>query len=129
MNRYLLDTHTLIWWLKDDERLSKTAKSLVANIDNTIYVSSASFWEISTKNRIGKLPDLNGVIDHLVPLVRKEGFQDLRISSEHAFEAGRFDNPHRDPFDRMLAAQAMQEGLSLITKDPAFESFDVLVEW
>lgn len=126
---YLLDTHTLIWWLQDDKRLSKRAKSLIANIDNQIVVSSASFWEISTKHHIGKLPDLDAVIEYLLPLVRKEGFQELSISSEHAFEAGRLNNKHRDPFDRVLAAQAIQEGLSLITKDSAFQSFDVLVEW
>ena len=129
MNSYLLDTHALIWWLKDDKRLSKTAKSLIANIENSIYISSTSFWEISTKYRIGKLPDLDGVIEQLLPIVRKEGFQQLSITSEHAFEAGQLDNKHRDPFDRMLAAQAMQEGLSLITKDSAFKTFDVLVQW
>ena len=129
MNSYLLDTHTLIWWLKDDKRLSKTAKSLIANIEHNIYVSSASFWEISTKHRIGKLPDLDGVIEQLLPIVRKEGFQQLSITSEHVFAAGQLDNIHRDPFDRMLAAQAMQEGLGLISRDPAFKSFDVLVSW
>ena len=113
----LLDTHALLWWLTDDPSLSQTARTLIKNPDNTVLVSSASAWEIATKHRIGKLPGGEAVAPNLAELLRLERMGTLPIDLDHALLAGRLAHPHRDPFDRMLAAQALLENIPVVSRD------------
>jgi PIN domain nuclease of toxin-antitoxin system len=121
--RLLLDTHTLLWALAEPERLSSRAEGLIREPANALLVSSASAWEIATKHRLGRLegaePIIAGYAAHLQTLRADE----LPIRTEHALKAGGFAVEHRDPFDRMLAAQALIEGVPLVTADPAFRLF------
>ncbi len=127
--RVLLDTHALLWWWKDDMRLSKHAAKLIADEDNTVLISAASAWEISTKHRIGKLPGAEHAIHDFNELIVKDGFTHLAVSFQHAIMAGEFTVDHRDPFDRMLAAQATIEGATLITNDRGMKLFRVKCAW
>ena len=128
-NRYLLDTHALLWWLFDDPKLSNVAKDIIKDRSNDIQVSSASAWEISTKYRIGKLPSASQLIKDLPGYITKAGFEQLSITVQHAQLAGSYESSHRDPFDRMLAAQASLESMTLITCDRALQKFDVRCVW
>jgi PIN domain nuclease of toxin-antitoxin system len=128
-NRFLLDTHVLLWWFFDDPRLSRIATDIISNPDHIISVSSASGWEISTKYRLGKLPGAGSIVEDLPRLLRKARIEVLPISLDHALLAGKLNNTHRDPFDRMLAAQSMIESLPLITSDAVFKSFSLKVLW
>ena len=127
--KLLLDTHVLLWWLFDDPQLSKSVRSQIKNPENRIFVSSASAWEISTKHRLGKLPEATGVSERLQALVQESRMEPLSITLPHALLAGRLSVSHKDPFDRMLAAQSQLEGLPLATSDPAFAQFAVEVVW
>ncbi|MCB1032313.1 MAG: type II toxin-antitoxin system VapC family toxin [Acidobacteria bacterium] len=126
---YLLDTHVLLWWLFDDPRLSGSAAALLAKPENRVVVSAASAWEISTKFRLGKLPSAAALVQDLPTWLRRAGFEALPISVSHAERAGSWDVAHRDPFDRMLAAQSFLEGLPLITSDRAFSDFGIECVW
>src|SRR3990167_2859282 len=114
VNFYLLDTHTLLWWLFDDPGLSKHAKNVITSPDSRVFVSSASGWEISIKHHIGKMPHVGHLVKELPLYIRRERFEILPISFEHAMAAGALDGKHKDPFDRMLIAQARLEELILI---------------
>ncbi len=127
--RALLDTHALLWWLVDDPRLSETARQIVADSENEIFVSSASGWEIATKHRIGKLPEAEEAATKLPDLLRRARFRELPITLEHALAAGSLPGPHRDPFDRMLIAQSQAEGLAVLTNDPVFNDYEADVIW
>ena len=127
--RLLLDTHALLWWLDGDRRLSVRVRRLVADEGNVVLVSAASVWEITTKARLGKLPGALAVAADVPGAVASQGFQSLSISVAHAQRAGSLANAHRDPFDRMLAAQAQFENLSIVTNDPLLESFEVTTIW
>jgi PIN domain nuclease of toxin-antitoxin system len=127
--RYLLDTHSLIWWWNDDPRLSLAARDVIAEVDNEIWVSAASAWEIATKARIGKLADMPDAVKRYPMLVLQNGFLRLPISEDHALKAGQYPQAHRDPFDRLLAAQAAIERMPLITCDDDLGQFDCEVFW
>ena len=127
--RLLLDTHTLLWWLTDDARLSSRARSLIADESNEIFVSAASAWEVATKQRIGKLDEVPEAAARFVELVAADGFIPLPITQAHSVRAGGYEVEHRDPFDRMLAAQGELESLVLVTRDSAFETFGTETEW
>lgn len=127
--RLLLDTHTLLWWFTDDPRLSSTARLGIADIASEILVSAASAWEVATKQRFGKLEGVPGAARRFAELVAADGFTPLSISHAHALRAGSFPAEHRDPFDRMLAAQAEIEEVPLVTCDPAFEKFGIETVW
>ena len=129
MTTYLLDTHALIWWLLADPRLSKAARGVVSDPSNRIAVSSASAWEIATKHRLGKLAGVDLLARDVAKWVARAGFVDLPITIKHAQRAGGFPQRHRDPFDRMLAAQSELEGFPLITSDKAFGPFGARVVW
>ncbi len=127
--RLLLDTHALLWWFTDDARLSDRARAAIADPANTIHASAASAWEIATKQRIGKLEEVPDAAARYAELVAADGFLHLPVSYLHALRAGGWVVGHRDPFDRMLAAQSMLEGLPLVTRDSAFELFGVETLW
>ncbi len=113
MRRLLLDTHTLLWWLADDPQLGERARILIADGGNEVYVSAASAWEISIKKALGKLK----APDDLDSIVQDEGFGRLEITFFHGEKAGQLPLLHRDPFDRMLIAQAQAEGLDIVTSN------------
>lgn len=116
----LLDTHALLWWL-DGTRLSDDVIERIADPGELVVVSAASIWEASIKEALGRLD----VPESLASVVADEGFEPLSITFEHAERAGALPPHHRDPFDRMLAAQALLEGLTVVTHDPAFEPYGV----
>jgi PIN domain nuclease of toxin-antitoxin system len=116
----LLDTHTLLWALAEPERLSRTVRRHLEDRSNRLHVSAASAWEISTKQRLGKLPGSDVLREGLDRHLDRLAAHVLDISLDHALLAGRLEWSHRDPFDRMLAAVAMTESLPFVTKDPAF---------
>ncbi len=118
--RYLLDTHTLLWALTDPASLGDRAAAVITDADQTLFTSAASAWEIATKRRLGRLPHADAVVAGYAGHLRRLGAEPLPISDEHALLAGSLDWEHRDPFDRMLAAQAMVESLTLLSRDPAF---------
>jgi PIN domain nuclease of toxin-antitoxin system len=122
MSGYLLDTHAFIWLVMGDRRLGKEVIELVESLTNDIYVSAASIWEISIKQGIGKLPSLSRDAEEVID---ETGLIRLDISTRHAQLAGRLPLLHRDPFDRMLVAQAQTEDLVLITDDWNIEQYDV----
>jgi PIN domain nuclease of toxin-antitoxin system len=127
--RFLIDTHVLLWWLFNDQRLSERTRQIISNEDNAILVSSASAWEISTKFRLGKLSGSESLVKDLPELLRKARMEVLSINLRHALLAGSLVNDHRDPFDRMLAAQTIIEDLSLVTSDKAFVNFHLRTVW
>lgn len=127
--RLLLDTHALLWWFTDDDRLSLTAREGIGDDDNDIFVSAASAWEIAAKLRLGKLDGVPDVASRYAELVAADGFEHLSIEHKHSLLAGGFTVDHRDPFDRMLAAQSRLEMLTLVSKDPAFDQFGIDTLW
>lgn len=120
MTSFLLDTHTLLWTLTDPSLLGPEARRIVTARSSRLVVSAASAWEISTKHRLGKLPQADVLIGAYTRHLDRLGAARVPITDEHALLAGRLEWTHRDPFDRMLAAQAMIESLTLVTSDPAF---------
>ncbi len=127
--KLLLDSHALLWWLFDDPQLSKRARAAIIDPDSQVLVSSASAWEIATKHRLGKLPKAGDVADRLPWYLRESRFAELPISIDHALAAGRLPGPHKDPFDRILIAQALAEKLPAVTTDPVFRDYGVRVLW
>jgi PIN domain nuclease of toxin-antitoxin system len=124
--RLLLDTHVLIWWLMAEPRLKKSAIEHMNNINNIVYVSALSIWEISIKTALGKIRMPTG---NLEAEIENNGFSELPISISHALAAGALPMHHRDPFDRMLVAQARTEGLTIISHDKFLEAYDVPILW
>jgi PIN domain nuclease of toxin-antitoxin system len=120
--RLLLDTHVLLWWFAG-ERLVPEAKRLISAPDSEVFVSAASPWEAEIKAQRGKLT----VEGDLVAQVARDGFIELPVSFAHGVAAARLPPHHRDPFDRMLVAQAQLEGLTLVTRDPVFDGYAVSV--
>src|ERR1700741_3840489 len=104
--RALLDTHALLWCLPDDPALSRPARSFIAETKNSAIVSAASAWEIATKVRLGKLSSAAELAADFAGYMEREGFESIAISHDHAIRAGLLPGPHKDPFDRMLVAQA-----------------------
>lgn len=127
--RALLDTHVLIWALLSPDELSASARTLILDASTTLLVSSASAWEIATKHRLGRLPEAADVVHGYLEHLRTLGAQELPISSAHALLAGGMRHAHRDPFDRVLAAQSILEGVPLVTGDAAFGALPVTVVW
>jgi PIN domain nuclease of toxin-antitoxin system len=125
----LLDTHTLIWWVNDNEALSTHASNAIGDSDNEILISAASAWEIATKHRIGKLPEAGPLAVDFLGSIAAEGFVGLPISVRDAETAGRLPGSHRDPFDRMLIAQALAESLTLVSNERLFDRYGVARLW
>jgi len=121
--RLLLDTHTLLWWLSGDAALSTPARTAIADEANSVFISAASAWEIATKHRIGKLPGVAAIVADLDGAITDQGFVGLPISLRHGQVAGALPGPRRDPFDRMLIAQAMLEHLVLVSNEQPFDAY------
>lgn len=117
---YLLDTHAILWALAEPTRLGHSAREVIENGASRLVVSAASAWEIATKHRLGKLPQADAVLGAYSKHLNRLDAIRLPVTEDHALLAGRLDWNHRDPFDRMLAAQAMIESLILVTGDPTF---------
>ena len=116
----LLDTHVVLWWLADDPTLASEIKDRLDH-EPDVYVSPAAVWEVATKQAIGKLAQPADLPER----IRDSGFRHLSITVEHAIAAGRLPPIHRDPFDRVLVAQARLEDLTLVTRDPNIQKYDV----
>jgi PIN domain nuclease of toxin-antitoxin system len=127
--RLLLDTHALLWWAGGTSQLSRPARVAIAEETNDVFVSAASAWEIATKHRLGKLDRVGPLLDDLPGYLDDQDFQELGISVRHAQRAGALPGPHRDPFDRMLVAQAQIEGLTLVSNEEVFDRYGVKRLW
>lgn len=127
--RLLLDTHALLWWLAGDEALSRRAREAISDENNPVVVSAASAMEVATKFRIGKLPDAALLVQDFEAIVAEQGFDELAISVHHARLAGEMNIPHKDPFDRLLIAQAQAEDMMMVSNEALFDSFAVKRLW
>ena len=121
MNRFLLDTHTFLWWLMNSKQLGSEARSKISNPDFIIFVSAVSIWEISIKKKIGKLE----APDNITNIVDQKGFEHLPISLFHGESILNLPSIHKDPFDRMLIVQAQLENLIIITNDDLIQKYNV----
>ena len=126
---YLLDTHALLWWWCEPRRLSHAVASLLQDSLSPDHVSAASIWELSLRHHRGCLPELAGAIGDLAQLLQADGFRPLAITPAHGLRAGAYNQAHRDPFDRMLAAQAELEQLVLLTADSQLAAFPCQILW
>ncbi|MBM3928446.1 MAG: type II toxin-antitoxin system VapC family toxin [Sphingomonadales bacterium] len=129
MTAYLLDTHAAIWWWTSDAKLGAAAADVIAADVDTIYLSAASVWEVAIKSSAGKLPEIVDFENEYEPLMRANRFTRLTITDAHALRSGILPGAHRDPFDRLIAAQALIEDLTVITHDPEIAGFGCKVLW
>lgn len=120
--KLLLDSHAFLWWLVEDPKLTADARQAIADPASIVHVSAATVWELSIKATLGKL-DLGG--SDLVEEIEANGFVELPMTARHSLVAGTLPRHHEDPFDRMLIAQARIEGLTIVTREPAFRAYDV----
>jgi PIN domain nuclease of toxin-antitoxin system len=126
--KILLDTHVVIWWLQDSERLSRRAFAILANLDNDILISAAVGWELAIKVSTGKMKP-RSILDGLYRMLERESFSELPITLELGVRAGLLPLHHRDPFDRMLIAQALTENIPIVSNDRAFDGYGVNRLW
>jgi len=127
--KVLFDSHALVWYLTGDERLSRKAREIADDPESQVFVSAVCVWEIATKVNRGKWPEALQIANSLREITQAGAFTALPITIEHAQVAGFLSARHRDPFDRMLAAQSQVEGLALVTADPAFRAFGTSLIW
>lgn len=127
--RILLDTHALLWWLAGSDRLSAVAHGAIADDANEILVSAASAWEIATKHRLGRLPGAAAVAEDVIGCLLDQGFQPLAITVSDGERAGRLPGPVRDPFDRMLIAQALTLDVAMVSIEEPFDRYGVRRLW
>jgi PIN domain nuclease of toxin-antitoxin system len=125
----LLDTHALLWWALDSKELSRNARQTIGDYNNDVFVSAATAWEIAIKFRAGRLQEAGPFVHSFRDNLRKLGFSELSISVEHAQRAGLLPGEHKDPFDRMLIAQAQTEGLLLVSNEKLFDVFHIHRIW
>ena len=126
--KLLLDTHTVVWFINCNPRLPRHIREMLDDEFNSVYVSVVSLWEISIKFRLGKL-ELNGSLANVVSLLRSRGFQFLKVDLDHVFRLDALAAHHRDPFDRMLIAQALAEDFALVSCDDVFDFYEVRRLW
>ncbi|HTA48263.1 MAG TPA: type II toxin-antitoxin system VapC family toxin [Verrucomicrobiae bacterium] len=127
--RCLLDTHTLIWWMTTDPHLSRSARTLIEQESTISLVSAASAWEIATKVRLGRLPAAADLVEDFVDDIKRQRMEILAVSAEHGIRAGLLPGPHKDPFDRMLIAQAQAENVPILSNDRALDGYGVRRLW
>ncbi len=126
---YLLDTHVWLWMLMHPEKLSERVKGLLVDPSNKLLLSAASIWEISIKARLGKLKLPTDVRDYVPSRMTRTRTDGIAVQPAHALQVSTLPMHHRDPFDRMLIAQAQSEHLPIITSDGAYQNYDVEVLW
>ena len=126
--RLLLDTHTLIWWATDDSALTSRARDRIAGSEE-VLVSAATAWEMAIKVSLGRLPSAFDLVTNFEDSLRSRGFQVLAISAAHGIRAGLLPGPHKDPFDRVLIAQAQAENLAIVSSDQIFDRYGVRRVW
>lgn len=126
---YLLDTHTLIWWLGETELLTMSAFDVISDRTIDVFVSAVTAMEIATKFRIGKLAKAASYAGRIDAVIAEEGFIMLSVTAAHGDLAGRFESSNNDPWDRLLAAQAKIENLTLVTNDSKMKDFGISVTW
>lgn len=129
MKGYLLDTHTLLWGLMEPEKLSKTCARILSLEADQCWVSAVNFCEIAQKQRVGKLDYPEELLRSLPERCLRQGWRSLDLTSLHCIQAGLYPSPHRDPFDRLLAAQSELEQLDLLSVDPMLDSFAIRRLW
>jgi PIN domain nuclease of toxin-antitoxin system len=127
--KLLLDTHTILWAMLGDPKLSAMARSLLEDNSNEVFVSVVSIWEIATKVRIGKMPEPGNLLKDPQYVLEELGYRDLPLTLSHARLGGSLIHAHKDPFDRMLAAQSLLEGLTLVSIDSVFDDLPVERLW
>ena len=127
--RLLLDTHAFLWWIADSTRLSVNAYGAIADEENDIAVSAASAWEIATKHRLGRLPSADVLASDIGAYIAWQGFDEMSITVDDASRAGALPQHHRDPFDRMLIAQALSRNLFLVSNESLFDRYGVRRLW
>jgi PIN domain nuclease of toxin-antitoxin system len=127
--RLLLDSHTLLWWMLDDSRLSARARGAIEATTNTILVSAATAWEIAIKAAKGKLKLPAGGENRIRAQMIAAGFEELAVTWQHGFAVRLLTGLHADPFDRLLIAQSRVEGVTIVTNDRAIRSYPVDVLW
>ncbi len=127
--KILLDTHALLWWALDAPELGHAARRLIRDPHSQVFVSAATGWEIATKVRLGKLPSAEALVPRLVGYLTDQAFTPLPVTLEHGLRAGSFRHEHRDPFDRMLIAQSLIEGMILASNETSFDALGVTRIW
>ena len=127
--RLLLDTHTIVWWFSGNQRLPSKARQAIADSSNDKFVSAASAWEIATKYRLGKIPSVAALANDFRDRVAGDGFDELPTTVQHALRAGSLPGPHRDPFDRLLIAQAISNDLVLVSNETLFDRYGAQRLW
>ena len=127
--RLLLDTHAFLWWLSGSNRLSSRARGVIADESNEVLVSAASAWEITTKYRLGKLPGAEVVARDVRAVIADQGVRELAVTVSEASRAGGLGGPLRDPFDRMLIAQALELDLVLLSNETVFDAYGIRRLW
>ena len=125
----LLDTHVLLWWWGRPDRLSQRVLTLLRDPHTVVYASAASAWEIATKHRIGKLPSGGKIVTQWEKRIAVDGFAELSITSRHALRGGSLPGAHRDPFDRVLAAQSISENIPVVSIDQALSALGAHRIW
>jgi len=127
--RLLLDTHALLWWLAGDQSLSDVAREAIADADNEVFVSAASAWEIATKYRFGRLPGAAVIAADIASAVASQDFIELPINIRDGQTAGGLPAIHKDPFDRMLIAQALTADMAIVSNETLFDGYAVGRLW
>ena len=127
--KYLLDTHAFLWFVSEDNRLSSKAQSIIINSQNEVYFSAVSAWEISIKIRLGRLTIEEDLEPFIIKQLAENNFSTLSITIFHSIYTSKLPNIHKDPFDRMIVAQAQVEDLSIISKDKNIKKYSVPVVW
>lgn len=127
--RCLLDTHVFLWWISDDERLSETARKILASGENELFFSAAGCWEIAIKARLGKLDMPKKLEIFIADQLSDNAIQTMPVLAAHALHIYNLPDFHRDPFDRMIIAQSQLEGIPIVTSDPLVSRYDVQTLW
>ncbi len=124
----LIDTHALIWFITDNDKLPLKTKQIIENKENNCYVSIATYWEISIKKSIGRL-DLHSDLETIFQIINETGFETLPITTNQILRNANLEFHHQDPFDRIIIAQSLVENMTIITRDSQFENYNVPIIW
>ncbi|MXW24658.1 MAG: type II toxin-antitoxin system VapC family toxin [Chloroflexi bacterium] len=127
--RLLLDTHAFIWWFEGSGALPAAARSAISDESNDVFVSAASAWEIAIKHRLGRLRGVDELALNIPRYIASQRFERLSVTVEDAVRAGSLPGPHRDPFDRMLVAQAIGHELVVVSNEASFDTYGVTRLW